>query len=284
MQFEPLEIRHKDLLFERLRAVTVPVSEYSFANLYLFREAHRYEVAVGDCVCVRGRTYDGGTYLMPVEPSSLTGPDRIRELLREADFLFPIPEQWLDRFPSAEFTVSYRDGDADYLYTVAKMSTYAGRRLHKKRNLLKQFTEAHRHEALPLTNDRLDDARSVLDAWRRELTGDPAETDYGPCAEALARYDELVLCGGIVYADGEPAGFALGEEINDETFALHFAKGRTVFKGIYQYLFNSFAKVLPPKYRYLNLEQDLDKENLRVFKSSYVPDVMVPKAWVSLRR
>jgi uncharacterized protein len=101
--------------------------------------------------------------------------------------------------------------------------------------------------------------------------------------EALDRYEELVLCGGIYYADGEPAGFVLGEELNESTFVLHFAKARTIFKGIYQFMFNNFAKILPPKYKYLNLEQDLDKENLRVFKSSYIPDVMLTKARVRLR-
>jgi hypothetical protein len=75
----------------------------------------------------------------------------------------------------------------------------------------------------------------------------------------------------------------LGEELNEETFVLHFAKARTKFKGVYQFMFNNFAKILPPKYQYLNLEQDLDKENLRVFKSSYVPDVMLKKARVRLR-
>jgi len=113
---------------------------------------------------------------------------------------------------------------------------------------------------------------------------DLADTDYAACLEALDRYEELVLCGGIYYADNEPAGFVLGEEINDETFVLHFAKARTKFKGIYQYLFNNFAGILPPKYKYLNLEQDLDKENLRVFKASYLPDVMLRKARVSLKR
>lgn len=284
MHRERLELRHKDLLFKRLRDISEPLSEYSFANLYLFRENHEYEVVLGDHLFLRGRTFDGHVYVMPTEHIDRMGSACIEEQLREAEFLFPIPESWLDRFPPDRFTTDFHDGDADYLYTVEKMSSYAGRKLHKKRNLLKQFTEAYTHDARPLTNDRLADARYVLDAWKDELGADPASTDYGPCREALQLYDELVLCGGIYYAEGEPAGFVLGEEINDETFVLHFAKARTRFKGVYQYLFNNFAKVLPPKYKYLNLEQDLDKENLRVFKSSYVPDAMVRKARVSLRK
>jgi hypothetical protein len=283
MQTERLDLTHKELLAPRLRAVSIPLSEYTFSNLYLFREVHDYHVVLGEHVFIKGRTYDGRSYAMPTEPPGRMGSACMVDMLKEVEFLFPVPEAWLPHFPPSEYEVVFHAGDTDYLYTVEKMSTYAGRRLHKKRNLLKQFRESYRHEALPLTADRLEDARIVLERWKDETGLDPGETDYGPCREALRLSEELVLCGGICYADGEPAGFVLGEEVNDDTYVLHFAKARTKFKGVYQYLFNSFAKVLPSKYRYLNLEQDLDKENLRIFKSSYVPHAMLRKARVRLR-
>lgn len=247
------------------------------------REVHAYELVFGDHLFIRGRAYDGSRFVMPTEPFSRMGAACLLEQLAEADVLFPIPEAWLAQLPAGAFEAEFREGDADYVYTVEKMSSYAGRKLHKKRNLLKQFNEGYRHEALPLTADRIADARAVLDAWVAETGMEPERTDAGPCREALERYDDLVLCGGIVYADGEPAGFVLGEEAGDDTYVLHFAKALTKFKGVYQYLFNSFARVLPPKYRFLNLEQDLEQENLRVFKSSYVPDLMLRKARVRLR-
>ncbi len=284
MQIEKLGLRHKELLSSRLKQAKAGLSEYTFANLYLFRENHDYHVIVDRDVFVRGRSYDGHTYLMPTADVRTLDPLYLKDLLGSVDFLFPIPEAWAPFFGQGDFEITYREGDWDYVYTVEKMSTYGGRRLHKKRNLLKQFIETHRHDALPLTNERLDQARSVLNDWMKTSEMAPDDTDYGPCLEALDRYEELVLCGGMYYADGEPAGFVLGEEVNEETFVLHFAKARTKFKGIYQYMFNNFAKILPPKYRYLNLEQDLDRENLRVFKSSYVPDVMLKKARVGLRR
>lgn len=284
MRIEPLGLHHKEALAPLLRAITVPLSEYCFANLYLFRESHGYEVLSDGDIFIKGRTYDGFNYLMPTKPVGQVDQSHLQELLQDVDFLFPVPEEWLGTLDTGQYDVSFHEGDADYLYTVEKMSTLAGRKLHKKRNLLKQFVESYGHRALPLIADRLDDARIVLDAWQQESTLDRGATDYGPCREALDRYEELVLCGGITYADGEPAGFVLGEEVNDETYVLHFAKALTKFKGIYQFMFNNFAKILPPKYRYLNLEQDLDKENLRVFKSSYVPDALVKKARVKLRR
>jgi len=283
MRSEKLSIGHKDLLVPRLRKLRTAISEYTFPNLYLFRANHDYEVVLDKDIFIKGRSYDGRAYLMPTTDVRELDRSSLKELTREVEFLFPIPEEWLTAFDPDEFDVSYSPGDADYVYTVQKMSTYAGRNLHKKRNLLKQFLEAYRHDARPLTNDLLDQARFILNDWQGASEMKAEETDYGPCLEALDRYEELVLCGGIYYADNEPAGFVLGEELNPETFVLHFAKARTKFKGVYQYLFNNFAQILPPKYKYLNLEQDLDKENLRIFKSSYVPDAMIRKARVKLK-
>jgi hypothetical protein len=283
MQIEKLGIGHKELLSARLKAANTKLSEYTFANLFLFRGNHDYDVVRDRAIFIRGRSYDGATYLMPAGDVRQIDPAYLRDMMQDVDFLFPLPEEWLGHFDPVLFDVSYNKGDADYVYTAEKMSTYKGRNLHKKRNLLKQFLEGHTHDARPLTNDRLVDARSILNEWLETMGGQEEDTDYGPCLEALDRYEELVLCGGIYYADSEPAGFLVGEELNEETFVLHFAKAKVKFKGVYQYMFNNFAKVLPPRYRYLNLEQDLDKENLRVFKSSYVPDALIRKARVSVR-
>jgi len=283
MHNEKLDLRHKDILAPRLRLANAGLSEYTFANLYLFRQNHDYEIITDRDIFIRGKSYDGHLYLMPTVDVRSLDREYLKELMKSVDFLFPIPEAWLPFFEHNEFEVEFKEGDQDYVYTVEKMRTYKGRNLHKKRNLLKQFLDHYPHDALPLTNDRLDQARFILKDWQETSTMNAADTDFAPCLEALDRYDELVLCGGIYFANDEPAGFVLGEEVNNETFVLHFAKARVKFKGIYQYMFNNFAKILPQKYKFLNLEQDLDKENLRVFKSSYVPDLLLRKARIKLK-
>jgi len=283
MRSEKLSIEHKDVLIPLLKKLSTLLSEYTFPNLYLFRKNHDYEVLFDKEIFIKGRSFDGHAYLMPTTDIREMDLPYLKEMMQGVEFLFPLPEEWLTIFNPDEFEITFVEGDADYVYTVQKMSTYAGRNLHKKRNLLKQFLEAYQHDARPLTNDRLDEARFVLKDWQSTSEMNADDADYGPCLEALDRYEELIICGGIYYADNEPAGFVLGEELNEETFVLHFAKARTKFKGVYQYMFNNFAKILSPKYKYLNLEQDLDKENLRIFKSSYVPDAMIRKARVRLK-
>ena len=284
MNSEPLSINHRELLFDRLRSIPIPISEFSFANLYLFRDTHRYEVILGDEVFVRGVSYDGRTYMMPTRDIRDADPDVTREMAEQADYLYPIPELWLSAFDEDRYKITYDKGDSDYLYLTERIATYAGKKLHKKKNLLNFFLKHYRHEGLPLTEERIPDAIRILDAWQAESGQSRQDTDYAACREAVEMMDELVLCGGIYYTEGAPSGFIHGQELNDETYALHFAKGLTKLKGIYQYMFNSFAGILPNRYRYLNFEQDLGKEALRHSKESYIPEMKLRKYRVSLKK
>jgi len=279
---EKLGLEHRELLFDRLKRIDTKISEYSFENLFLFRNNHKYNVIFDDEIFVEGITFDDKKYIMPTTEVSKIDKNYLKSMAKDYDFIFPIDEKWLSNFDeNYEFT--FRDGDTDYIYTVEKISTLKGRKLHKKRNLLKQFITSYEYESRPLLKDYLEDANDILDVWLSDIEEIPEKTDYFQCKEALNLMDELSICGIIYYANDEPAGFILGEEIDDETFVLHFAKGKRKFKGVYQFIYNDFAKRLPKKYKLLNFEQDLGKMALRVAKSSYVPDFMYKKYRVSLK-
>lgn len=282
MRSEKLELKHKELLFDRLKKVDTKISEYSFANLFLFRNNHKYNVIFDEDVFVEGVTYDDKRYLMPTCEVGTINKDYLKSIIKNYDFLFPIDEKWLSYFDD-DFEFTFRDGDTDYIYTVEKISTLKGRKLHKKRNLLKQFVTSYEYKSRPLLKEYLQDANDILDAWLSDVEELPEKTDYFQCKEALNLMDELSICGIIYYANDEPAGFILGEEIDDETFVLHFVKGKRNFKGVYQFIYNDFAKRLSKKYKFLNFEQDLGKMALRVAKSSYVPDFMYKKYRISLK-
>jgi len=278
MSYEPISLEHKDLLKDRLKSVSVPISEYSFPNLYLFRNAHKYEVFTCDNeYFVRGRTYDDKTYIMPTKDMRTCCTETLQKLQKECDFFFPIHEDWLEFFKDHNIEYDFRDGDTDYIYTTEKMQTYKGRKLHKKRNLLKQFNENYTAKAYEISHERLSDCKYILEKWI-EISGlSKEETDYYACCEAMKLYDQLCICGGIYYVEDEPCGFVIGEELTEDTYVLHFAKGLTTFKGIYQYLYNDFANILPKRYEYINFEQDLGKTALRMAKTSYYPDILGKK-------
>ncbi|MGA1847205.1 DUF2156 domain-containing protein [Deferribacter abyssi] len=285
---ERICLKHKQILFDRLKKVNTMISEYNFANIYLFRDKHNYELCWYDrkdnskYLFIKGVTYDGLLYIMPTINLIEIPKDIIVDVLNFVDTIFPVDEKWLN-YLKDQFVFDYKDGDSDYIYTVEKISTYKGRKLHKKRNLLKQFYRLYKHECKPLTCNFVNDAKTVLDLWVDENELDREATDYYACLEALNLLDELVLCGLIYYVEGKPAGFILGEEHNDDMFVIHFAKGLKKFKGIYQFIYNDFAKRLPKRYKYLNFEQDLGQMALRKAKSSYYPDILLKKIRISLK-
>lgn len=283
MKKEKLKLSHRDLLHEKLNKIDLSISEYSFSNLYLFRKEHDYEVLIDEEIFISGVSYDGLRYVMPTRDLRDVSPDYIREIIRDYDMMFPVCEKWISLFSEDDFIIDFDEADSDYIVLIENLSTYKGKKYHKKRNLLKQFERKYQHEEFPLTEDRLDDARSILEGWQKDMQLTKEETDYYPCCEALERSEELVLCGGIYYVEGEPAGFILGEELNDEVFALHFAKGRRKYKGMYQFIYNNFARIMPNRYCCFNFEQDMGKEALRQAKATYYPECLLKKYRVQVR-
>lgn len=277
MTWEKINLKHKEILSKRFHEISEPLSEYTFANIFLFRETHDYEISIVGEPVIRGRTYDGKTYIQPVNSLEQYTKEQLLELQQNAEFFFPISEQSLLALDQSEIEFASDDADSDYIYTREKMATYAGRKLHKKRNLLKQFLSEYESFSRPICSEVKSDALLVLEKWQEQADLPKEETDYNACYEALFHCKELGLCGEIYYADGAPCGFILGEELNDETYVMHFAKGLVGYKGVYQYLFNAFAKHLPEKYTYINFEQDMGKELLRASKRSYLPDLLLKK-------
>lgn len=260
------------------------ISEYTFACLYLFRKVHAYEIVFGRDIYVKGRTRDHFTFLMLTSPIEKIDWAEMRSLLNECDCVFPIPEEWFERFNPKEFQKAYSEDDSDYIFGIEKIRKYPGRHLDGKRNLLKQFKELYPSESYSLTLDRVKDAFHILDVWKGDLHGDLCSTDFCSCKEALELMEQLSLNGKIYYSREEPIGFILGEPLNDRMYAVHFAKANRNFKGIYQFIFQDFAGSLDAEYQFLNFEPDLGLETLRKAKNSYFPDKRLIKLRVFLKR
>lgn len=289
MTRSPLTYEHIRTIVERLDAIGMHLSEFSFANLYLFRNTHEYEIIETEHgLFISGLSYDKKKYLMPMMNPEIAQEgcfDELKALLRDGewDFIFPIPEEWLDCFSEDDFNRETSPDDSDYLFYTDKFKTYPGKKMHKKKNLLNQFLKMHEPLLVPLTPEVRDDARAILELWQVTSPQEIAASDYHQCLEALEMQEELGLTGAMAFAEGKPAGFLLGEPLNDDTFTIHFAKADISFKGVYQFLFSRFANDFCPGYEFMNLEQDMGSEGLRKTKVSYRPDLMAHKYRVSLK-
>jgi len=135
-----------------------------------------------------------------------------------------------------------------------------------------------------LLEEYRDDAIQILERWNDQHGG---QNDFLAAKEALEKMWPLQLCGGIFYIDGQPAAYCLGEELAlGKSFVIHFEKAvlGEGFKGLYQYINQAFASILPEKYKTVNREQDLGDPGLRHAKMSYRPVDFVKKFKVEIHR
>jgi hypothetical protein len=281
---ETINLTHRPFLSVRFRQMNLNISDYTFANVYLFRNISRYEIITKDCgTFISAYNRQDQNYIMPLDNLHDCSLDTLRGLLTANSFFFPIPEEWLPFFPNNKFCVTSDDSESDYMYLTKNMATFAGKTYTRHRNHLNQFIGAFCPEQRPLSGDTLSDSLKILRQWQDESVLTASKTDFALCAEALQKFSELALWGTIYYIENEPAGFIIGEALNKDTFCLHFAKASKTYHGIYEFMFNDTAKQLQSQYKYLNLEEDMGNKNLRKTNSSYGPERILKKYRVSLK-
>lgn len=304
-EFVPVSLEHRDELIPFFSTMDDGMCENTFASLFLDSYKYRYDIS----------RFSEHTYLVLgmelTEPKSLCtrlgltcrflrilgdfpAAQDLRALLshpvmKDCCRLRNIPERIAKNEGNAllppEFTVLLDRGNCDYLYDRRELAELKGKAFHKKKNLVNQFNNSYSSQVCAITNETVTDALAVLNAWKgsRLARGEQDEGDFLQCSLALQYRRELRLSGIIVYADGKPAGFSLGETICGGTmYDCHFEKGVEGVHGIYQMVNMCTAKSLPETVRLINREQDLGDEGLRQAKMTYRPCGMVNKYQTAL--
>jgi hypothetical protein len=279
--FNKLTEGMRDELSSYFASLKEGISEHTFAGMYLFRETHNYRVAriADDVIIFMGEdSLEGARDTFFMLPFGLPEEALLRDLFGEFKELKCAGEGVADELKALGFRVTEDRDNFDYLYLREDMAALTGRRFHRKKNLVNTFISHHNYEARPLLKEYLGDALSILDAWMSEKEHKDDAADCIAAREALLRMEELALCGCIYYVEGKPAAYTLGEESSSkDTFLIHFEKAVSGYKGLSQFVGQSFASILPDKYIYINREQDLGLEGLRTSKTSLRPIGFVKK-------
>jgi len=273
-QSTALTLELRPLLYPLFHQLRDGISEFTFANLYLFRTTHHYTVsALPDATpLILGRDAATSFFMLPF---ALPEQSLLDTLFRDHGMLKCASRTQAALLEHGGYQVVADRDNFDYLYRRQDLALLGGRNYHKKRNLIKAFTSSYPFTARPLRSELRDDALRVLDDWRK-AAGEPG--DYEAAREALEQMEPLQLCGGIYYVASRPAAYVLGEELaGGASFAIHFEKAVAGYKGLYQFINQSFAAILPEDYETINREQDLGDPGLRQAKLSYLPTGFVEK-------
>lgn len=280
-QSRPLVLDDKerfDLLFYQLQP---RISELTFAGLYLFRHAHAYRLTlIGDALVILGRSYDAAPFFFPPLGGDISAA--LDRLFADHLPLYGADELFVSSYLTNRPCEILADRDnADYLYRREDLAELRGQRYHKKKNRLNVFINHYQYAVVPYSLEYRDGCRALLAAWREERMREgenlSLEREAQATAEALEFAEILGLAGLVVLVGGEVKGFVFGERLNQETSVCHFEKADPQLEGLSQFLDREFNRLLFTDCTYVNREQDLGDEGLRMAKSTYHPIELITK-------
>ena len=89
--------------------------------------------------------------------------------------------------------------------------------------------------------------------------------------EALKNYSKLDYKGALIKVNGKFEAYTVGEIIKNHYAVIHIEKANRNIKGLYTFINQKFCERGLGSVLYINREQDLGVESLRIAKSSYNP-------------
>lgn len=292
-QIRPLELSDRPVVEDYLRRYPPEISELTFTNLFVWRHSRPVFLAEVENAIVfvthTGEDSDGASFVFghPLGGASLLSV--AKALGVEVAGFVRVPKNTASTLRDASLRVAPDRDNSDYVYRVTDLAELAGRRFHKKRNLIKQCLAAYTCEYEAFTPALIAECSDMQDRWckARQCGQDP-----GLCSEAVAirnmfdYLEECQLIGGAIRLDGRIQAYAVGEDLRPGTAVCHFEKAMPDFRGLAQLMNCWFAKYALKDFEFENREQDLGIPGLRQAKESYYPHHMVDKfnAWFSTAR
>lgn len=265
-------------------------SDYNFGNIYMWDNRYRKLItAAGNRLIIRLRYTDLPFFAFPIGCGDLSPAiEMMRELEAEsgeplsiractAEHKALLEESYPGRFRFTE------DRDCfDYMYRVEKIATFAGKKLHAKRNHCNRFEETMDWDFVPLTGDLVPGCIEMLDTWIGECDSmqEGITDERAAIMRGFTHWDALGLEGGVLRVSGRIVGFTIGELAASDTFDVHFEKAFAALNGAYPMVCREFARQIireHPNVVYLNREEDLGLPNLRKAKLDCYPDYLLKK-------
>lgn len=287
IDFAPITIEHKALFDEVGVLEPSRNAGYSFGNVFLWDLLYRRNIArLGDRIGIEYEFPQGIFYAYPagvgpLEPAIRILRDRAERRGRPLELRGVTPDQRArleEAFPGRFAWTEDRD-NYDYIYDIDAFATLSGKKLHGKRNFCNRFEREHDWRFVPLDRSHFADCLALLEAWDEEHTQDNLE-EQRAIAHTFQFWDRLNMLGGVLYAGAAPVAFTIGELLTPDTVDVHFEKASNRVPGAYPMVAREFARylrALSPGLRYLNREEDMGIENLRIAKEEWYPLFLLEK-------
>jgi len=289
IQFKTIALEDRPWITKLLAEENSNSCENSFANMYMWNETTSMEAAEvhGKLVLKylsRGTAYygfplGGGDTKAAVESlradAAARGVDFKMRGVTEKDIIA------LETLFPGQFVSEPEEAGADYIYSAEKLSTMSGKKLHSKRNHINRFLKDNPGWVFQeISAGNLAECREMAEKWYALQNEDSAEGEHKAMERAFGNFDALQLEGGLIRAGGKIVAFAVGGQLNADTYVVHFEKAFADIHGAYSIITQEFSRRIienRPAILYINREDDMGIESLRKAKRSLYPEFMLEK-------
>lgn len=291
-QFKDFSLEEKPLLEGTFLKFPPVISEFSFTNLFIWRQAYQLRIShLKNFICLLSNKGDQSFFFPPIGEGDRVESFRILlHYLNERGIspkIARVPESMVTQIDWKEngMRVDLDRDQSDYIYLAEDLIKLEGRKYHRKRNHIKQFKEKYSYQYLSLTPEWVSECLRLQTEWcdLRHCEVIPGLANESVAIkEALTYFDQLNMKAGAILIDGKLEAFTLGELLNPETVVIHIEKANPAFDGLYPMINQAFLENQWSDYRFVNREQDLGEEGLRKAKESYFPHHMSHKYTITL--
>jgi len=290
LNFEPISLEKQSEYSKYFEKCPQKASDYSFVNLWGWAKEYGLDWAWTDNLVWIRQSIPEILYWAPVGPwDEVDWMSCFNEFSGKQAPIIRIPEKlvltWKESFGD-RIAVEEERGSWDYLYSISELTELKGKRFHKKRNLLNQFTKNYNFQFVPFGTEAIHMAMAMQEdwcTWRDCEASDVLAAENNAISRVLNSWEKIGgLIGGAIIVNETMAAYTVAESLSADMLLIHFEKGNTDFKGVYQAINQLFLENSGKNYEIVNREQDLDDEGLRKAKLSYHPVDFIKKYRVNL--
>lgn len=299
LSFKSLTLEDKEIIEKYIDKSKLDSYEYLFSSLYMWRKLNNIKYAVIDDVLIIEKNEEGkGTFyaqFFGYKKDNLTSI--IDELIKrnleftDRDYLFgDVGDEFVDDLKKyTDFSIDLVEDidDSEYIYNTQDLIELKGKKYHSKKNHVNSFLKTYSYDIKTINNENVkSDCMDLLHKWHEEVavTIDKEMLMEIDAIKDLFRELHFFDLNSIaIYVDGDLAGFAVGEKVNDRMALIHVERGEIAYKGIYAFLNKQFLVESFQDTEFVNRQEDTGNEGLRKAKKSYHPEKMIKKYLVKLK-
>lgn len=294
LNFRKLKLSDRDWVINAVNEGDTDGSSYSFGTLYAWGDSYSVEVAEYDgLILMRGSSEYGRYYVYPSGRGDIEGAVRAmmddslkdRHQFRLILLLEKNKETIESMFPGM-FDFKYDRDASEYVYSVENMANLPGKKFHGKKGHVNAFFRNHEDVHIdPITDDNIHLCLEIQQRWMNEKNDDEGalQKENLAISKAVKHYKQLGFTGAVLYADGLPVAFTMGESLKNNTFCTHYEKTVPEYRDAFPVINNGFTKLMLSGYDYVNREEDTGAPGLRKAKLSYYPEFLLDKYSASLK-